>query len=409
MTRSVDVLIVGGGPAGLTAARHLRGYDVVVTERERDAGGIPRHSDHLGYGWRDLRRILTGPDYARRLVDQAVTSGADLRTEAMVTGWDAAGAAEVTSPAGRFTLSAKVIVLATGARERPRSARLVAGDRPRGVYTTGELQNAVHVHHRAIGTRAIVVGAELVSWSAVLTLRTAGVSTVLLTSRRARAESYAAVNVAGRVGLGVPVRTRTRVVRIIGRRRVEGVELEDLATGARDIVACDTIVFTGDWVADQELARTLGLAIDPATTGPLVDTALRTSRSGVFAIGNLVHPVDTADAAAVGGRFAADRVIEWLAGVRPAADGVRLRATDPFRWVAPGRLRAGDPPPARSRLLLWSDELVIAPRVIAVQDGRVIGRTMTPWPAAPGRLFRVPFGLVRNVDPTAGDVWLGLD
>lgn len=404
---AVDVLIVGGGPAGLTAAAGLRGHTVVVVERERQAGGIPRHSDHPGYGWRDLRRVMSGPDYARRLVDNAVTAGADIRTETMVTGWDAQGDAELTSPAGRFTLSAKVILLATGARERPRSARLVAGDRPRGVYTTGELQNTVHVHHRPVGTRAVVVGAELVSWSAVLTLRSAGVSTALMVTRQPRPDSYAAVAAAGRLALGVPVRTRTRVVRIVGRGHVEGVEIEDVETGARDIVECDTVVFTGDWIADNELARAAGVDLDPATTGPLVDTAFRTSRDGLFAAGNLVHPVDTADVAALDGRFVAGRVADWLAGDRPNPGSVRLRATDPFRWVAPGRLRAGDA--RRTRLLLWSDELVIAPRVALVQDGHRLARLPLPWPAAPGRAFRVPARVLRDVNPAGGDVWIGLD
>lgn len=181
MTRSLDistdVLIIGGGPAGLTAAASLAprvGGAVLVLDREAAAGGIPRHSDHLGYGIRDLRTFISGPAYARRLVDNAVRAGANVRTRAMVTGWADDRTVEVTSPEGRRQVSARVILLATGARERPRPARLVPGDRPAGVYTTGELQNLVHLHRGTPGTRAIIVGAELVSWSAALTLRKAG-------------------------------------------------------------------------------------------------------------------------------------------------------------------------------------------------------------------------------------------
>jgi flavin-dependent dehydrogenase len=160
-----DVVVVGGGPAGLSAARELaRDRSVLVLDREQTAGGVPRHSDHLGYGMRDLRRVTSGPAYARRLVDAAQSAGARVRTEATVTGWAAERTLDVTSPEGRITVRGKAILLATGARERSRAARLVPGDRPPGVLTTGQLQQLVHLQHRSPGVRAVVVGGELVSW-----------------------------------------------------------------------------------------------------------------------------------------------------------------------------------------------------------------------------------------------------
>ncbi len=183
---TTDIAVIGGGPAGLTAAAALAkgsGLTVTVFERESAAGGIPRHSDHLGYGMRDLRTFISGPRYARRLVDAATAAGADIVTHSMVTGWAGDRRLEITSPEGRRTFDARAVVLATGARERPRSARLIPGDRPSWVYTTGHLQNAVHLQHRSVGRRAVVVGAELVSNSAVLTLRHAGCRTALMTSK----------------------------------------------------------------------------------------------------------------------------------------------------------------------------------------------------------------------------------
>lgn len=406
-----DVLVVGAGPAGLTAAARLArrvAGEVLVLDREPEAGGIPRHSHHTGYGLRDLRRVLSGPGYARRLVQAATAAGATVRTEATVTGWAGDREVEVTSPQGRFRVAARAVVLATGARERPRPARLIPGDRPAGVYTTGQLQNVVHLHHGAVGRRAVVVGAEAVSWSAVLTLRAAGCTTTLMVSRFPRPEAFAAFTVPGRAVLRVPVATRSRVTRIIGRSRLEAVEIEDTATGARRRVACDTLVLTGDWIPDHELFRSGGLPLDPGTRGPLVDTALRAGRPGVFAAGNVVHPVDTADVAALDGRHVADQVAAWLAG-RPAPEReVRLDVAAPLRWVAPGLLRPGDPPPPRARLLLWTDELVRLPRVTAHQDGRVLAERRLPWPAAPGRVFRVPWSLLSGAHPAGGPVTLGV-
>ncbi|MEV7087938.1 FAD-dependent oxidoreductase [Streptomyces sp. NPDC093085] len=406
-----DVVIVGAGPAGLTAAAELAPHlpgGVLVLDREPTAGGIPRHSDHTGYGVRDLKRCVTGPAYARALVGRAQLAGAEIRTEATVTGWAGDHSLDVTTPQGRVRVDARAVLLATGARERPRAARLIPGDRPAGVYTTGQLQNLVHLHHREVGRRAVVVGGELVSWSAVLTLREAGCRTELMTTEYPHPDAYAAFHLPGRALLGVDVATGTRVTRIIGHGRLRAVEVEEIATGRRRTVACDTLILTGDWIPDHELARSAGLDMDQGTKGPLVDTALRTSRPGVFAAGNVLHAVDTADIAALDGRHAARQVRLWLDGLAPSSVTVPIVADAPFRWVAPGLLRVGDPAPPRARLLLWSDRLVRVPRVTVRQDTRILNCRTLPWPASPGRVFRVPWNLLRGIDPKKGPVRIGL-
>jgi thioredoxin reductase len=404
-----DVVVVGAGPAGLTAARELaRDRRVIVLDRETQAGGIPRHSDHPGYGARDLRRVVSGPAYARRLVELALDAGAEVRTEATVTGWAGELGLDVTSPQGRLTVTGDAVILATGARERPRTARLVPGARPSGVLTTGLLQNLVHLQHRTPGRRAVVVGAELVSWSAVLTLREAGTETVLMTSEHERGESWSALREGARLALRVPVSTRTQVVRVIGKDVVEGVEVRNLRTGQTRVVACDVVVFTGSWIPDHELVRLAGIDLDPATKGPRVDAALRTSRAGVFAAGNVVHPVDTADVAALDGRHVADHVRRWLDTGATVGPGARIVAEAPFRWVAPSLLSEGAGAPSRRRLLLWADDVRTVPRVVARQDGREIGRRSLPWSVAPGRVFRVPWSLLEKADPRGGEIRVGL-
>jgi thioredoxin reductase len=408
---TVAVAIVGGGPSGLTAAAALAPLvdgEVLVLEREAETGGIPRHSDHLGYGIRDLKRFLTGPAYAQRLTDTARDAGAVLETEAMVTGWHGDRTMEITSPRGRRILEADAVVLATGARERPRPARLIPGDRPDGVYTTGQLQNLVHVHHAEVGTRAVVVGAELVSWSAVMTLREAGCATVAMISGHRHAEAYAAFRLPGRALLRGPVLTRSRLVRVDGKRRVRSVVVENVDTGTRTTIECDTVITTGDWIPDHELARTAGLAMDSATRGPLVDASLRTSSPGVFAVGNLLHPVDTADGAALDGRHVAPRVRDWLDGKHTAPQSIRIRTRAPFRWVTPQLVAPDGGVAPRGDLLFWVDEYHRLPRLRAVQDGRTVGTARTPWPAAPGRIYRAPWSLVSSADPAGGDVTVEL-
>ena len=407
------VVIIGGGPSGLTAAAALAPSidgEVLVLEREGEAGGIPRHSDHLGYGIRDLHRVVTGPAYARRLTGRALDAGATLETGAMVTGWVGERGLAVTSARGRRVIEADAVLLATGARERPRAARLIPGDRPEGVYTTGQLQNLVHLHHRPVGTRAVVLGAELVSWSAVLTLREAGCSVAALVSSFSRGEAYAAFSVLGRRVLRTPVVTGSRVVRIDGRERVRSVEVEEIATGRRRTIECDTVITSGDWVPDSELARLAGLDLDATTRGPVVDASLTTSVPGVFAVGNLVHPVDTADGAALDGRHVVGAVTRWLADAdQPGRwpDAVHVLAEAPLRWVTPQHVPVGGGAP-RGRLLLWVDEFRRLPVVVASQGGMEVGRVRVPWPAAPGRIFRVPEKLLRGADPVGGPVTLSL-
>lgn len=407
-----DAVIVGGGPAGLTAARSLRAAgvsDVLVLERESEAGGIPRHSDHSGYGIRDLGRILKGPAYARRLADRARESGAEILTSATVTGWAGDRSLVVTTPNGRMQVDARAVILATGARERPRTARMVPGDRPTGVYTTGHLQQAVYLQHESVGHRAVIVGAELVSWSAVLTLRHAGCRVALMTTEFESPEVYAPVAFAGRALLDGPIARATRVVRIIGRSRVEAVEIEHVTTGLRRRVDCETVVFTGDWVPDHELARSAGIDLDPGHRGPIVDTDLATSVDGVFAAGNLLHPVDTADVAALDGRHVAASVVRWLGDGPASRSGLRLVAGDPFDWVAPGLVRDLEFRPPRDRLLLWAHHAQAFPTVVVRQGSAVMGRRTLPWPVSPGRVFRVPWSLVRRADPLGGDVTIGLN
>lgn len=409
-TLTPAVAIVGAGPAGLSAAARLAPeVPVLVVERERQAGGIPRHANHLGYGIRDRKRFLSGPSYARRLVAEATKAGAEIMTQTMVTGWADEKTLTATGPTGRLLIRPDVFLFATGARERPRSARMIPGDRPAGVYTTGQVQNLVHLHHAEVGTKAVVVGAELVSWSAVLTLAEAGCVTEALVSRYPKGESYWAFRGPGSLLFQTRVKTNSRVVAIHGRERVSGVEIEDISTRVRSVIECDTVVFTGDWIADNELLRSAGVEMDAASTAPVVDTGLRTSRPDVFAVGNLTHPVETADVVALEGRFVAARILARLrTGGSAQVAGARLRAEAPLRWVSPGRLTERSGPPPRERLVAWVDRFITSPTVRVTQDGREIASRRLIWPAAPGRAFRIPWNVLAEADPRGGDIILSI-
>ena len=436
---NVDVLIIGAGPAGLAAGIELRRLGVsrvLIADRETEAGGVPRHSAHTGYGLRDLHRLMTGPGYARHYAQAAVRAGAEVRTGTTVTVWPggpgqplppgAPGPAELPGPPGRpggpgppgptgplcasltgadgiETVTAAAVLLATGCRERPRAARLIPGGRPPGVMTTGELQQRVYLHGQRLPGRALVVGAEHVSFSAMVTLAHAGARVVALVTDQPRHQSYPAFALAAAARWRAPVWASAAVQRIAGHDRLEGVELADLRTGTVSFVRCDTLVFTGDWIPDHELARLAGAQIDPGTRGPAVDTSLETSLPGVFAAGNLVHAAETADVAAVSGRHAAQQIAAALSGGGPPrAARIPVTVAAPLSWISPNAIRAGGPPPARGHFLLRSHAFRRLARLEVRQDGRVLSSARARL--VPGRPLHLDAGWMARADPAGGAV-----
>jgi thioredoxin reductase len=403
-------VVIGGGPSGLAAAIELRSLGispVTVLEREREAGGIPRHSDHTGFGLRDLRTVLRGPRYAERYRELAVDAGVEVVTETMVTNWEGDRRLKVTGPGGRQEVDPPAVILATGCRERPRSARLVPGTRPAGVMTTSTLQQLVHLHGQRVGSRAVIVGAEHVSFSAVATLAHGGASVVGLVTELPKHQSLGTFRVGAAARYQAPVWTRTRVSAIHGSERVEAVELTELDSGRTRTVDCDLVIFTADWIPDHELAVMAGCELDPGTLGPLVDTGLRTTRPGVFGSGNLLHPAETADVCALDGRHVAPAVAAYLRAPGEWPSPVRVRARAPLAWVAPNLLLSTGYPPPRDRFLLRSREFVRRPRVRVRQGGTELwsGRLRR---LVPGRSADIPAGWAGRVDPLGGPVTVGL-
>ena len=312
-TSQVDVLVIGGGPAGLAAAIELKksGINSVrVIERERVAGGVPRHSFHPGYGLRDFKQFLSGPKYAKKYVESALTSGVVISTLSTATHFGEKNSVQVTSPAGIETISARAIILATGARERARAARAVPGKRPAGIYTTGSLQQATYLEDLAIGTRAVIVGAEHVSFSAVMTLKHAGVKTVAMLTDKKKHETVGLVRIALGLWYRFKLMTKTEIVEVLGDSRVSGVRIR--RNGVEKIIACDTIVFTGNWIPDNELVRRGGFAIDSTYKSPIVSADAQIAGTSIYAVGNLVLPIKAADKCAVDARVTAKKVAATL-------------------------------------------------------------------------------------------------
>ncbi|MEU8619564.1 FAD-dependent oxidoreductase [Streptomyces sp. NPDC048623] len=389
MNRTIDVLVVGGGPAGLATAARLAAAGagrVEVLERERAAGGVPRHCARGGFGG------LTGPAFARRAVRTAVRAGAVVRTGVSATGWAGPLTLEVTAPTGLERITARAVVLAAGARERPRSARPVPGARPDGVLSTGELQQSVELfglRGERIGRRAVVVGSDPIARHAVRTLRRAGVPVAAVVADRPYGPR-----------LPAPALRGATVLELVGHGRLSGVLVRG-ADGRTGLLRCDTVVFTGDWLPDHELARSGGVPLDPATRGPSVDGALRTLVPGVFAAGNLLRGVEPGTVAAAEGRAVADAVLAHLSGAPWPEPGIPLRAEGALRRLTPGRLTGTATAPT---LLLRPSERLAHAWLTIRQNERLLYERRLPALLVPHRSLRHAAVWAPDADPAGGPV-----
>ncbi|MFB8035946.1 NAD(P)/FAD-dependent oxidoreductase, partial [Streptomyces sp. NPDC056004] len=307
---------------------------------------------------------------------------------------------DATAPTGLERITARAVILATGARERPRSARLVPGSRPPGVYTTGELQQAVHLYRQRIGARAVVIGDEPVSRAAADTLRVAGVDVVAMVTDRPAPKLAALTRPSGD---RTPVLGRTTVTALTGRERLTGVSVRH-QDGRTATLRCDTVVFTGDWIPDHELARRSEVTLDPGTRGPAYDAAHRTDRPGVFAVGNLLHGVESAGVALAEGRAVAAPVLrhltagDWPTG-RPA-----VAVDSPLRWIAPNLVDPDGGLPLRGRFVLRTDRRLSSPLLVVSQDGRELHRQRLLLPAVPDRPLHLRGDWLDRADPGGGTV-----
>lgn len=338
-----DVLIVGGGPAGVAAAVELRRRGVarvVLLEREPHLGGATRHCSHSPFGMREFGRVYLGAAYGRRLEREAAQAGVEVRTGHSVVRIETGGRLVVTSPRGVETLTAKRLLLATGIRETPRAARLISGDRPVGVVTTGTLQAYVAFHGLMPFRRPLIVGSELVSLSAVLTCRSHGARPVAMIEPGPHPLAPAPLMAFPRL-MGVPFHAGAELVDIKGVTRVEEATVR-LADGTVRVFACDGVLLTGRFTPESALLRQSALGIEPGSSGPAVDPFGRTADPHIFAAGNLLRAVETGGWSFREGRAVGGAIADDLArGEAGAAALLPVTFDPPIKLVVPGLIRRG--------------------------------------------------------------------
>lgn len=310
-TQAFDVVVIGGGPAGMAAAlaAHKAGARVAIVEREQHLGGILRQCIHPGFGLSHFKQELTGPEYAQRFIDQVRSTDIALFLDSMVLEIDSGESTEdaaahtvtLMSPTGMLQLTGRAVVLAMGCRERTRSEIKIPGSRPAGVFTAGLAQRYINIENLKPGSCAVILGSGDIGLIMARRCTLEGISVEGVYELMPYANGLRR-NVKNCLDdFGIPLHLSTTVTRVIGHDRVEAVEVsqvdEHLAPipGTERIVPCDTLLLSVGLIPENELSVGAGVELDPRTRGAVVDQSLQTGVPGIFACGNVLHVHDLAD------------------------------------------------------------------------------------------------------------------
>lgn len=381
---SVDLVVIGGGPAGLAAAlaaAEAGVEDILLIDRLPELGGILQQCIHNGFGLRYFKEELTGPEYAQRFIDQlAGYPQIKVRTETMVV--------EITSDRRVFTVNpweglrryrARAVILAMGCRERPRGAINIPGTRPAGIFTAGTVQRLINIEGYLPGRRAVILGSGDIGLIMARRMTLEGMKVEAVLELMPYSSGLKRNIVQCLEDYGIPLLLSHTVTEIYGDRRVEGVKAAPVDEKLQPIpgqdfdLSCDTLVLSAGLIPENELSLMAGVRLDPATGGPVVDSLYRTSVPGIFTCGNVAHVHDLVDDVSEESRLAGRSAAAYIQGTEETSSSLTVKPGRNVRSVVPQIVLTDRPTTIYIRVRYPEKNVRLC-----VGDGRRKERVVTP-------------------------------
>ena len=344
--KTYDIVIIGGGPAGLAAAVSAKNNgidDILILERDKELGGILNQCIHNGFGLHTFKEELTGPEYAGRFISQVKDLGIEYKLNTMVM--DISHEKVVTAmnrEDGLFEIQAKAVILAMGCRERPRGALNIPGYRPAGIYSAGTAQRLVNIEGFMPGREVVILGSGDIGLIMARRMTLEGAKVKVVAELMPYSGGLKRNIVQCLDDYGIPLKLSHTVVDIKGKKRVEGVTLAQVdenrkpIPGTEEYYDCDTLLLSCGLIPENELSSQIGVELNPVTSGPVVNESLETNVDGVFACGNVLHVHDLVDYVSGEAKTAGENAAAYVQGNLPeAGKEIPLKGENGVRYTVP--------------------------------------------------------------------------